>query len=30
MLLKAQVITPLMVVTTLEISGDTSIADTNL
>jgi hypothetical protein len=30
MLLKALVITPLMVVTTLRISRDTSIADTNL
>jgi hypothetical protein len=30
MLLKALVITPLIVVTTLGISRDTSIADTNL
>jgi hypothetical protein len=30
MLLKAQVITPLIVVTTLRTSRDTSIADTNL
>jgi hypothetical protein len=30
MLLKAQVITPLIVATTLGISRDTSIADTNL
>jgi hypothetical protein len=30
MLLKALVITPLIVVTTLDISGDTSIRDTNL